>query len=281
MEKIKLNNGIQIPVFGIGTFMIEPDDAEKSVEFALKNGYRLIDTANAYMNERAVGRGIKKSGISREEIFVSTKLWPSVYEDDSAVDKTLERLGLDYIDLVFIHQPTSNWKAGYKQLERAYKEGKIKALGISNFEGEYIEELLQTCEIKPQVIQVEAHPYFTQDELRKITDKEDIKIMSWYPLGHGDNSLINETIFTELANKYNKSNVQIILRWHTQMGFIVIPGTKNEEHILQNAEIFDFTLSDEEMSKITEINKNKRYYIRTDSQLEQFKNWVPNFDSQK
>ena len=281
MEKIKLNNGIQIPVFGIGTFMIEPDDAEKSVEFALKNGYRLIDTANAYMNERAVGRGIKKSGISREEIFVSTKLWPSVYEDDSAVDKTLERLGLDYIDLVFIHQPTSNWKAGYKQLERAYKEGKIKALGISNFEGEYIEELLQTCEIKPQVIQVEAHPYFTQDELRKITDKEDIKIMSWYPLGHGDNSLINEPIFTELANKYNKSNVQIILRWHTQMGFIVIPGTKNEEHILQNAEIFDFTLSDEEMSKITEINKNKRYYIRTDSQLEQFKNWVPNFDSQK
>lgn len=281
MEKIKLNNGIQIPVFGIGTFMIEPDDAEKSVEFALKNGYRLIDTANAYMNERAVGRGIKKSGISREEIFVSTKLWPSVYEDDSAVDKTLERLGLDYIDLVFIHQPTSNWKAGYKQLERAYKEGKIKALGISNFEGEYIEELLQTCEIKPQVIQVEAHPYFTQDELRKKTDKEDIKIMSWYPLGHGDNSLINEPIFTELANKYNKSNVQIILRWHTQMGFIVIPGTKNEEHILQNAEIFDFTLSDEEMSKITEINKNKRYYIRTDSQLEQFKNWVPNFDSQK
>lgn len=281
MEKFKLNNGIQMPVFGIGTFMIEPDDAEKSVEFALKNGYRLIDTANAYMNERAVGRGIRKSGISREEIFVSTKLWASVYEDDSAVDKTLERLGLDYIDLLFIHQPTSNWKAGYKQLERAYKEGKIKAIGISNFEGKYIEELLQTCEIKPQVIQVEAHPYFTQDELRKITDKEDIKIMSWYPLGHGDSSLINESVFTELANKYNKSNAQIILRWHTQMGFVVIPGTKNEEHILQNADIFDFTLKDEEMEKVAEINKNKRYYIRTDAQLEQFKNWAPNFDSQK
>lgn len=281
MEKFKLNNGIQMPVFGIGTFMIEPDDAEKSVEFALKNGYRLIDTANAYMNERAVGRGIRKSGISREEIFVSTKLWASVYEDDSAVDKTLERLGLDYIDLLFIHQPTSNWKAGYKQLERAYKEGKIKAIGISNFEGKYIEELLQTCEIKPQVIQVEAHPYFTQDELRKITDKEDIKIMSWYPLGHGDSSLINESVFTELANKYNKSNAQIILRWHTQMGFVVIPGTKNEEHILQNADIFDFTLKDDEMEKVAEINKNKRYYIRTDAQLEQFKNWAPNFDSQK
>ena len=281
MEKIKLNNGMEMPVFGIGTFMIEPEDAERSVEFALKNGYRLIDTANAYMNERAVGRGIKKSGIEREEIFVSTKLWPSVYEDDSAIDKTLERLGLDYIDLLFLHQPTSNWKAGYKQLERAYKDGKIKAIGISNFEGKYIEELLEKCEIKPQVIQVEAHPYFTQDELRQITDKEDIKIMSWYPLGHGDSSLINETIFTELANKYNKSNAQIILRWHTQMGFIVIPGTKNEEHILQNADILDFTLTDEEMSKIAEINKNRRYYNRTDSQLEQFKNWAPNFDSQK
>lgn len=281
MEKIRLNNGIQMPVFGIGTFMIEPDDAERSVEFALKNGYRLIDTANAYMNERAVGRGIRKSGIPREEIFVSTKLWPSVYEDDSAVDKTLERLGLDYIDLLFIHQPTSNWKSGYKQLEKAYKEGKIKSIGISNFEGKYIEELLQICEIKPQVIQVEAHPYFTQEELRQITDKEDIKIMSWYPLGHGDSSLINESIFKELANKYNKSNAQIILKWHTQMGFIVIPGTKNEEHILQNADIFDFELTNEEMNEIAKINKNKRYYIRTDSQLEQFKNWAPNFDSQK
>ena len=134
MEKFKLNNGIEIPCFGIGTFMIEPDDAERSVEFALKNGYRLIDTANAYMNEKAVGRGIKKSGVPREEIFVSTKLWPSVYEDETAVDRTLGRLRLEYIDLLFIHQPTSNWKAGYKQLEKAYKEGKIKAIGISNFE---------------------------------------------------------------------------------------------------------------------------------------------------
>ena len=281
MEKFKLNNGIEIPCFGIGTFMIEPDDAEMAVEVALKDGYRLIDTANAYMNEKAVGRGIKKSGINRSDIFVSTKLWPSVYEDDTAVDKTLERLGLDYIDLLFIHQPTSNWKSGYRQLEKAYKEGKIKALGISNFEGKYIEELLEICEIKPQVIQVEAHPYFTQDELRKITDKEDIKIMSWYPLGHGDKNLINESIFSELAEKYNKSNAQIILRWHTQMGFIIIPGTKNEEHILQNADIFDFTLTDEEMNRIAKINKNVRYYNRTDEQLEQFKNWSPDFDNQK
>ena len=280
MEKVLLNNGIEMPNVGIGTFMIEPDDAEISVEVALKYGYRLIDTANAYMNEKAVGRGIKNSGINRNDIFVSTKLWPSVYEDDTAVDKTLERLGLDYIDLLFIHQPTSNWKSGYRQLEKAYKEGKIKAIGISNFEGKYIEELLEICEIKPQVIQVEAHPYFTQDDLRKITDKEDIKIMSWYPLGHGDKNLINEAVFSELAEKYNKSNAQIILKWHTQMGFIVIPGTKNPEHIKDNFDLFDFELTNEDMEKISKINKNVRYYNRTDEQLEQFKSWSPNFDNQ-
>ncbi len=281
MNYLKLNNGIEIPNIGIGTYMIEPDDAEMSVEFALKNGYRLIDTANAYMNEKAVGRGIKKSGVPRNEIFVSTKLWPSVYEDETSIDRTLERLRLDYIDLLFIHQPTSNWKEGYKQLEKAYKLGKIKSIGISNFEGKYIKELLETCEIKPQVIQVEAHPYFTQDDLRSIIDKDNIKIMSWYPLGHGDSSLINESIFTELSKKYNKSNVQIILKWHIQMGFIVIPGTKNQEHIKDNFDIFDFELTDEDMEKIASINKNVRYYNRTDAQLEHFKNWKPNFDNQK
>lgn len=281
MEKLKLNNGIEIPNVGIGTFMIESDDAEKAVEFALKDGYRLIDTANAYMNERAVGRAIKKSGVPREEIFVSTKLWPTVYEDEEAIDKTLKRLDTEYIDLLFLHQPAGNWKAGYKQLEKAYKEGKIKAIGISNFEGKYIEELLKICEIKPQVIQVEAHPYFTQEDLRKITDKEDIKIMAWYPLGHGDSKLINEDIFTKLAKKYNKTNAQIILRWHTQMGFIVIPGTKNEEHIKQNFDVYDFKLTDEEMEQIAKLNKNVRYYNRTDEQLEQFASWGPDFESQK
>lgn len=280
MEKVKLNNGIEIPNVGIGTFMLTPKQAENSVINSLKDGYRLIDTANAYENEKAVGRGIKASGVNREDIFVSTKLWPSVYEDDTAVDKTLERLGLDYIDLLFIHQPTSNWKAGYRQLEKAYKEGKIKSIGISNFENE-IEELLEFVEIKPQVIQVEAHPYFTQDELRKVTDKYDIKLMSWYPLGHGDKSLIEEPIFAELGKKYNKSSAQIILKWHTQMGFLVIPGASNPEHIKQNIDIFDFKLTEEDMSKIAEINKNKRYYIRTDEQLTQFASWMPNLDNQE
>ena len=173
----KLNNGIEIPSVGIGTFMLSPEDAENSVREALRMGYRLIDTANAYVNERACGRGIKSSGVAREDIFVSTKLWPSEYENENAVDETLERLGLEYIDLLFLHQPAGNWKAGYKQLEKAYKEGKIKSIGISNFEGKYIEELLNICEIEPQVIQVECHPYFTQDELRKITEPKDIKII--------------------------------------------------------------------------------------------------------
>ena len=281
MEKFKLNNGVEIPCFGIGTFMIEPDDAERSVEFALRNGYRLIDTANAYMNEKAVGRAIKKSEVPREEIFVSTKLWPSVYKKTDAIEKTLERLDLEYIDLLFLHQPVGDWKQGYKQLEKAYKEGKIKAIGISNFEGKYIKELLEICEIKPQVIQVECHPYFPQEDLRKDIEKEDIKIMSWYPLGHGDSSLINEEVFTKLAQKYNKTNAQIILRWHIQMGFIVIPGTKHEEHILQNGNILDFALTDEEMKEIAKINKNKRYYERTTASLMALSLYKPNFENQK
>ena len=278
MEKIKLNNGIEMPIFGLGTYLIKPEDAQIVVREGLKMGYRLIDTANAYVNERAVGRGIKESGVNREEIFLSTKLWITEYENENAVNETLERLGLDYIDLLFIHQPGGNYMKGYKQLEKAYKEGKIKAIGISNFEGKYIEELLQKCEIKPQVIQVEAHPYFTQDELRKILDKEDIKLMSWYPLGHGDASLMNEKVFKELGEKYHKTPAQIILRWHTQMGFVVIPGTKNVDHVKENFDIFDFKLTDKDMKEIAKINKNERYYTRTDEMLNQFASWQPEYE---
>ena len=273
-----LNNKVEIPQIGLGTFMIEPKDAEVSVREALKMGYRLIDTANAYVNERAVGRGIKESGVERSEIFVSTKLWPSEYENENAIDETLERLGLDYIDLLFLHQPAGNYIAGYKMLEKAYKEGKIKAIGISNFEGKYIEEILTKFETKPQVIQVEAHPYYTQDELRKTLDKYDIKLMSWYPIGHGDKKLIEENIFKELGEKYNKTPVQIILRWHIQMGFIVIPGSKNGEHIKDNLDILDFELTKDEMNEISKINKNVRYYNRTDEQLEHFANWKPEYE---
>ena len=278
METIKLNNGITCPVIGIGTYMLAPKDAQNSTREALKMGYSLVDTANAYVNERAVGRGVKESGLRREEVFISTKLWPSEYENENAVDETLERLGVDYVDLLYIHQPAGNWLAGYRQLEMAYKDGKAKSIGISNFEGKYIDELQHKWEIAPQFIQVEAHPYFTQKELRKTLDKYGIKLMSWYPLGHGDKSLMKEPIFVKLGQKYGKSPAQVILRWHTQMGFVVIPGSKNVAHIKDNLDILDFKLTDEEMAEIATLDKDKRYYHRTDEQLNSFAAWRPEFE---
>ncbi len=280
MEYTVLNNGLKCPLVGIGTFMLAPADAENSVREALKMGYRLIDTANAYVNERAVGRGMKESGVDRGEIFLSTKLWPSEYENENAVDETLERLGTDYVDLLYIHQPAGNWLAGYRLLEKAYKEGKAKSIGISNFEGRFIEELQTKWEIAPQFIQVEAHPYFAQDELRKTLDRYGIRLMSWYPLGHGDSRLINEPVFTKLAEKYHKTNAQIILRWHVQMGFAVIPGSKNVDHIRDNLNIMDFALTEEEMAEIAELNRGERYYHRTDDQLAHFAGWRPQFETE-
>lgn len=278
METIQLNNGLTCPVIGIGTFMLSPADAENSVREALNMGYRLIDTANAYVNERAVGRGMKESDVKREDVFLSTKLWPSEYENPNAMDETLERLGVDYVDLLYIHQPAGNWLAGYRQLEKAYKEGKAKAIGISNFEGKFIEELQSKWEIAPQFIQVEAHPYFTQKELRRTLDQYDIRLMSWYPLGHGDKSLLQEPVFKKLGEKYGKTSAQVILRWHTQMGFVVIPGSKNVDHIRDNLNILDFTLTDAEMAEIARLDKDVRYYHRTDAQLTQFASWRPQFE---
>lgn len=282
METFKLNNGVEMPKIGIGTYLLEPKDAESSVKFALENGYHMVDTANAYCNERAVGRGIKLSGMNREDVFISTKLWPTEYENENAVDETLERLDLDYIDLLFLHQPAGNWEKGYKMIEAAYKAGKVKAIGVSNFEGKYIEELFNMCEIKPQVIQVECHPFYPQTELRKITDKENIRIMSWYPLGGKGMTadLLDSQIIKDIAEKYNKSSAQVVLRWHIQMGFITIPGSKNPEHIKANAEIFDFELSKEEMENIETLNVGKRRYIRTEKALDDFAKWKPSFEKE-
>ena len=278
MEYIVLNNGVKCPVVGIGTFMLTPAEAENSVREALKMGYSLVDTANAYVNERAVGRGMKESGVERGDIFLSTKLWPSEYENENAVDETLERLGVDYVDMLYIHQPAGNWLAGYRQLEKACKEGKARAIGISNFEGKYIAELEKEWEIAPQFIQVEAHPYFAQNELRQTLDKYGIKLMSWYPLGHGDRSLIEEPVFRKLGEKYGKSSAQVILRWHTQMGFVVIPGSRNVDHIRDNLDIMDFTLTDDEMAEIAKLNKGVRYYTRTDEALVGFAAWQPQYE---
>ena len=281
MEFATLNNGIKMPMAGIGTFLLTPDEAEASVLSALGCGYRLVDTANAYVNEKAVGRAVKNSGVLREEIFLETKLWPSFYEQADAVDKTLQRLGTDYIDLLLIHQPAGNYAAGYKLMEKAYKEGKVKAIGLSNFTPEQIREILDICEVKPAVLLTEVHPYSQEKELKEFLAGEGMVVQAWYPLGHGDKALIQEPLFTELGKKYGKSSAQIILRWHIQSGNIVIPGSKNPEHIKSNLDLFDFALTDEEMSEIAAMDKQKRYYHSTPEMLRQYARIVPDVDGQK
>ena len=281
MEYATLNNGLKMPMAGIGTFLLSPDEAEASVLAALADGYRLIDTANAYVNEKAVGRAMKKSGLKREEIFLETKLWPSFYEDEDAVDKTLERLGTDYIDLLLLHQPAGNYVAGYRQMEKACKEGKVRAIGLSNFNQGQIEEILGLCQVKPAVLQTEVHPYFQERELKKFLERAGMVIQAWYPLGHGDKALLEEPLFAELAKKYGKTNAQVILRWHIQAGNIVIPGSKNPAHIKDNFDLFDFSLTEEEMAKITALDKDTRYYTSTPEMLRRYVEMVPDVDGQK
>ena len=281
MKYVTLNNGIKMPMAGIGTFLLSPDEAEASVLAALEYGYRLIDTANAYMNEKAVGRAMKHSGVAREDIFLETKIWPCFYEENDAIDKTLERLDTDYIDLLLIHQPAGNYVAGYRQMEKAYKEGKVKAIGLSNFNEDQIKEILDICEVKPQILQTEVHPYSQEKALKAFLDKEGIVIQAWYPLGHGDKTLIEEPLFAEFGTKYGKSSAQIILRWHIQDGNIVIPGSKNPDHIKDNFDIFDFALTDVEMEQIAAMDKQKRYYTSTPELLEKYVTMVPDVDGQK
>ena len=265
MEYATLNNGVKMPMAGIGTFLLTPDEAEASCVSALQNGYRLIDTANAYVNEKAVGRAMKKSGLQREEIFLETKLWPSFYEQPDAVDRTLARLDTPYIDLLLIHQPAGNYVAGYRQMEKAYKEGKVHAL----------------CEVKPTVLQTELHPYHQESELKAFLKENGIVPQAWYPLGHGDKALLQEPLFAQLGAKYGKSAPQIILRWHIQSGNIVIPGSKNPEHIKSNFDLFDFALTDDEMAQIAALNRNVRYYTSTPEMLKKYAEMVPPVDEQK
>ena len=281
MEYASLNNQVKMPMAGIGTFLLTPDEAEASVLSALKDGYRLIDTANAYVNEKAVGRAIKKSGLQREEIFLETKLWPSFYEQPDAVEKTLARLDTDYIDLLLIHQPAGNYIAGYRQMEAACKAGKVRAIGLSNFNQAQIEEILSICEVKPTVLQTELHPYHQEPQLKAFLKENGIVPQAWYPLGHGDKALLEEPLFARLGAKYGKSAAQIILRWHIQNGNIVIPGSKNSEHIKANFDLFDFALTDAEMAQIAAMNKNVRYYTSTPELLKRYAEMVPPVDEQK
>lgn len=280
MEHWTLSNGVEMPAVGIGTFLMQPDQAEQAVSAALTMGCRMIDTANAYMNERAVGRAVRKSGVAREEIFLATKIWASEYEKENAVEKTLELLGVDYVDLLYIHQPSGNYMAGYRLLEKAYKEGKIRAIGISNFHDEKLEHLLAECEIKPHVIQLEEHPYFSDAGTLEMLAPYGVRRVAWYPLGHGDKALLAEPVFAALAEQYGKTPAQIILRWHVQNGAAVIPGSTNPDHIRENLELFDFRLTDGELAAIRALNKNTRYYHSTPEMEENYAKWAIDLDAQ-
>ena len=267
MKTIKLNDGNLIPQFGTGVFQV-PDGKETLdvVKNALNLGIRHIDTAHAYQNERSVGKAVKESGIVRKEIWITTKLWPSEYGEgvtSQAIDKMLKRLDMDYIDLLLLHQQFGDYLGAWKDMEKAVKDGCVKSIGLSNFESHRLEEVLEQATIYPSVLQVECHPYYQQKELKKRIAKYGTVIESWYPIGHGDKGLIQEPLFTRLAKKYHKTNVQIILRWHIQEGTIVFPRTMNPVHMKENFDIFDFELIAEEMNEIRALDNDKRFFTMT------------------
>lgn len=261
---IQLNNGSKIPQLGLGVFQIPEDTDAKAVCLkALELGYRHIDTAHHYYNERGVGQAVRESGIPREEIWVTSKLWPNEYGEEitgAAIDRMLERLGLEYIDLVLLHQQVGDYLGAWKALEKAVEAGKVRSIGLSNFESERLEAVLSEAKIYPAVLQVECHPYYTQSALKQRLAPYGTRLECWFPLGHGDPKLMNEEIFTELGRKYGKTNTQIILRWHMQMGQIPLPKSKNPAHLRENLDIFDFELTDAEMAEIQKLDQGVRYY---------------------
>ena len=257
---ITLNNGQKIPQLGFGVYCIPPAETEQCVLEALKIGYRHIDTAHMYGNEKEVGSAIKKSGIPRNEIFITSKLWVSEYGEGKtlqAIDKMLKRLDLVYIDLILLHFPFNDYMGAYKDLEKAYEQGKVKSIGISNFENQKLEELCDAAKIKPVLNQIELHPYFQQKNIRERMEKVNVKTEGWAPLGEAKTNLFNEDAINKVAIKYKKTPAQIILRWHIQSGFITIPKSVRVERIKENFEIFDFELTPEEMNDINKLDGKK------------------------
>lgn len=280
MDTILLNNNSPMPSLGLGTYQLPPLEARSSVSFALTHGYSLIDTAGIYGNERSVGKGIKDSGIPRDKVFLSSKLWPSEYENPHAVEECLSRLDVDYLDLLFLHQPAGNWKNAYRMLEDAYKKGLIHSIGVSNFEGEVYQELLDHAHILPSVMQVECNPFYPQNEFHEELKKKGIVLMSWFPLGGRRNhaSLLEHPLILSLGEAHHKSPAQILLRWHLQKGYAVIPGSKNPEHILANLDVFDFSLSEEEMKEIATLETGERQFHYTKEVLDGYPKRIPNYE---
>lgn len=267
MEYITLNNGYRIPHMGFGTIGQSGQKITDNVAFALTHGYELIDTANRYGNETEVGEGLKKSSLKREDYFLETKLGPTLYRNESAIDDTLKRLGVNYIDVMILHHPVNDYIFAYGMLEKAYQEGKLKAIGLSNFPVEKIQEILDQCTIRPQIMQVEGHPYFPAETVKPFCDEHDIRLQTWYPLGHGSREMLEEEVIVKIAEKYGKEPSQVILRWHVQYGFCPVPGSSSHAHIESNADIFDFVLTDDEMQQISTLNRHKPFYTVTEESL--------------
>ena len=261
MKGLKLNDGNVIPQIGFGVFLIPNDGSTyNAVKVALQSGYRHIDTAAAYFNEEEVGQAVRESGIKREEIFVTSKLWLQDYGYEAAkkgIDTSLRKLGVDYIDLYLLHQPYFDTIGAWQALVEAQKEGKIKSIGVSNMTPRLFNDFISQTKIKPAVNQVECNPYFQQKELREVLKKHGTLLEAWYPLGHGNKELLNNEILVKLAQKYGKDTVQIILRWHIQEGNIALPKATSEAHIKGNIDVFDFALSDEEMAQIRALDTGK------------------------
>lgn len=263
---IKLNNGIEMPKLGLGVFRVEDsDELVNAVKVAIKNGYRSIDGAAIYGNEEAMGegirQGIKEAGISREDLFITSKVWNADlgYESTiAAYEASLNRIGVEYLDLYLIHWPVEGkYKEAWKAMEYLYKQGRVKAIGVCNFQVHHLEDLLKEAEIKPVINQVELHPYLSQKEVREFCESNSIQVEAWSPLMAGNGLLEDETL-KEIANKYNKTTAQIVLRWDLQSHVITIPKSTNEGRLLQNIDIFDFELSKEDMEKIDSLNKGLR-----------------------
>jgi methylglyoxal/glyoxal reductase len=260
-DAVTLNNGVKMPGFGLGVYKMEDGQSVvQSVNAALKHGYRLIDTASYYQNEEGVGQAIKESGVPREEIFVTSKVWNDQqgYENTlKAFDESLEKLGLEYLDLYLVHWPvTGKFKDTYRALEKIYEDGKVRAIGVSNFQVHHLEDLLKDCKIKPVINQVEYHPHLTQEEVKAFCVRENIQLEAWAPLKRG--GVFGEPIVQELSEKYRKTPAQIILRWDIQHHVVTIPKSVKENRIIENAHIFDFTLTKEEVKQIDSLNRNER-----------------------
>ena len=263
MDFVTLNNGLKMPQLGFGVWQVPDEEAATAVTNAFKVGYRSIDTAMVYKNEKGVGKAIKESSIPREELFITTKVWNSDqgYENTlRAFDESLERLGLDYVDLYLIHWPTPQYDEyvdTYKALEKLYKDGRVKAIGVCNFEIEHLERILKECEVKPVLNQVECHPYLAQNELKEFCAKHDIFVEAWSPLDQGG-EVLQDDVIIKIAESKRKTPAQVVLRWHLQNNTIVIPKSVTPSRIEENFQVFDFELNDNEMEQINGINKNRR-----------------------